>query len=57
VVHADDAGRRVGEQRRGLGLADLVVGDAVPAIDHLLGGGVEDLERMIVIAWCFEIVF
>jgi hypothetical protein len=44
VVHAGDAGGRVGEQRRRLVLAHPVVGDAVPAVDHLLVRGVEDLE-------------
>ena len=39
------AGRRRREERRGLVLADPVVGDAVAAVDHLLAGGVEDLER------------
>ena len=45
VVHAERTGGRRGEQRRGLVLADPVVGDAVAAIDHLLVGGVEDFER------------
>ena len=44
-IHAGDAGRRVGEQRRRLVLAEPPVRDAVGAIDHLLVGGVEDLER------------
>src|SRR5205823_1649664 len=45
VVHAEWAGRGCREQRRRLVLADPVVGDAVPAVDHLLVRGVENLER------------
>ncbi len=43
-IHAGDAGRRVGEQRRRLVLAEPPVGDAIGPVDHLLVGRVEDLE-------------
>ena len=45
VIHAEGASRRPGEQRRRRALADPVVGDGVPAVEHLLVGGVEHLER------------
>ncbi len=45
LVEAGDAGGRVGEQGRGLVLAEPPVGDAPGAVDHLLVGGIQDLER------------
>ena len=44
VIHAEGASRRPGEERGGRALAHPVVGDRVPAVDHLLVGRVEHLE-------------
>ena len=45
VVHAEGPARRPGEERRRRVLADPVVGDRMPAVDHLAVGCVEHFER------------